>query len=114
MNLFNSTSFVTGGSNGIGRAICHSLAKSGSNIFFTYNSDHIAAKSLAPSFSLNVRVGYTQMDLNFRASISDALDACINQFGGFNILVNNAGINNPTDFDKITDSDWDNIMSVNL
>ncbi|MDH5749138.1 MAG: SDR family oxidoreductase, partial [Rhodospirillales bacterium] len=35
-------------------------------------------------------------------------------FGGLDILINNAGINNPTDFDRITDAEWDEILDVNL
>ena len=42
------------------------------------------------------------------------MKAAAAHFGGFSVLVNNAGINKPTDFDQVTDEDWDQILAVNL
>src|SRR6202012_4225819 len=53
------------------------------------------------------------MDVADRASVeATAKDA--RAFGAISILINNAGINKPTDFDKVTDSDWDEIVDTNL
>ena len=53
------------------------------------------------------------MDVTNRASIEQAAKQAA-AFGPISILVNNAGINKPTDFDQISDGDWDTILNVNL
>ena len=54
------------------------------------------------------------MEVADRVSIVAAADAAERALGPVSVLVNNAGVNKPTDFDQITDADWDWIMSVNL
>ena len=54
------------------------------------------------------------MEVTDRAAIAAALDRTESELGPLRILVNNAGINMPTDFDKVSDADWDEIPSVNL
>jgi 3-oxoacyl-[acyl-carrier protein] reductase len=54
-----------------------------------------------------------QMDVTNRASIEVAAEQA-RGFGAISILVNNAGVNKPTDFDRVTDEDWDFILSTNL
>jgi 3-oxoacyl-[acyl-carrier protein] reductase len=53
------------------------------------------------------------LDVTDRASV-EALVKDAKGFGPISILVNNAGINKPTDFDKIEDADWDTILNTNL
>ena len=53
------------------------------------------------------------MDVTDRASVDAAVKAA-EAFGAISILVNNAGINKPTDFDQISDADWDTILATNL
>jgi len=53
------------------------------------------------------------LDVTDRASV-EALVKDAKSFGPIAILVNNAGINKPTDFDKIEDADWDTILNTNL
>ncbi|MCE9524241.1 MAG: SDR family oxidoreductase, partial [Alphaproteobacteria bacterium] len=49
-----------------------------------------------------------------RKSVENAMLQATDRFGPFSILVNNAGINKPTDFDQVSDEDWDHILGVNL
>ena len=55
-----------------------------------------------------------QLDQKDRKSIENAVKAVREKFGAINILVNNAGIVQKKPFEKITDADWDEVMSVNL
>ena len=56
-----------------------------------------------------------QMDVTDRASIEAALQKdAKGALGPISILVNNAGINKPADFDQVSDADWDNILGTNL
>lgn len=113
-SLEGKTAFVTGGSRGIGRAIAIGLAEAGANVAFTYRSQRTAAENVAREIeAVGKRALALQMDVTRRADVEAAArDA--KAFGAISILVNNAGINKPTDFDKVTDEDWDDILSANL
>jgi 3-oxoacyl-[acyl-carrier protein] reductase len=54
------------------------------------------------------------LDVRDRRSIREALAAVEREFGGLDVLINNAGINKPTDLDKVTEEDFDEILAVNL
>ena len=115
MNLKDKVAFVTGGSRGIGKSISLALARAGASVVLTYR----AQKGLADEVVANiVTSGGTavalQMDVCDRSSVRNAMSACMDLFGYINCLVNNAGINKPTDFDQVTDQDWENILAVNL
>lgn len=106
---------VTGGSRGIGRAICVALAKAGARVALTYREQAEAARSVVETIQQEGGVALAiKMDVRDRTSIRAALDVCRDEFGGLEVLVNNAGINKPTDFDQVTDDDWDEILAINL
>lgn len=113
-SLEGKAAFVTGGSRGIGRAIAIGLAQAGADVAFTYRSQRADAANVAREIeALGKRALALQMDVTQRADVETAArDA--KAFGALSILVNNAGINKPTDFDKVTDQDWDDILSANL
>jgi 3-oxoacyl-[acyl-carrier protein] reductase len=115
MCLKDKVALVTGGSRGIGRAISLALAKAGARVALTYREQAEAARSVVEAIQ---QEGGAALALNMevceRTSIRAALEACRDEFGGVDVLVNNAGINKPTDFDQVTEEDWDEILAVNL
>ena len=115
MKLNGKNAFVTGGSRGIGKSICVALAKEGANIAFTYKDNELAASELINEIKkIGKSVMSFQCDVREREQLSKVFKQIETKWKKLDILVNNAGINNPTDFDKITDSDWDEVLSVNL
>lgn len=107
--------FVTGGSRGIGSAIVQKLAKEGAHVIFSYINDKNSSDRLIDSISdYNPNVQSIQMDVSKRASVINAISNLRKDINHLDVLVNNAGINKPEDFDKITDNDWDMILDVNL
>ena len=110
--LTGRTAFVTGGSRGIGKAIVRGLANAGAKVAFTYQSKRDEA--LALQRELDNRALAFEMEVTNRGSVANAMSAAAERLGPFSILVNNAGINKPTDFDQVTDADWDQILGVNL
>lgn len=113
--LRGKTAFVTGGSRGIGKSIVGRLAEAGARVAFTYRDKQDEAKVLQDSLNKADKPALSiQMDVANRQSIQGAMKQAADHFGGFSILVNNAGINKPTDFDQVTDEDWDQILTVNL
>lgn len=115
MKLNGKNAFITGGSRGIGKSICIELAKEGANIAFTYKDNELAASELINEIKkIGKSVMSFQCDVREREQLSKVFKQIKTKWKKLDILVNNAGINNPTDFDKITDSDWDEVLSVNL
>jgi 3-oxoacyl-[acyl-carrier protein] reductase len=105
---------VTGGSRGIGRAIALGLAQAGADVALTYREKRAEADAVVREIEgLGRHAMALQMDVTDRASVAAAArDA--RSLGAISILVNNAGINKPTDFDQVTDADWDSILATNL
>jgi NAD(P)-dependent dehydrogenase (short-subunit alcohol dehydrogenase family) len=113
-SLAGKNAVITGGSRGIGRAIALGLAEAGADIVFTYRDDAAAAAVTGVEIGTRRRRSLgIPMDVTNRASVEKAA-AKAQEFGPISILVNNAGINKPTDFDKIEDADWDNVVDTNL
>src|SRR3984957_7632675 len=114
-SLAGKSAFVTGGSRGIGRAIAKGLARAGADVAFSYRERRDEAeKTLADIESLGRRGLGLPMDVSDRSSVEAAAKDAHAAFGSLSILVNNAGINKPTDFDQVSDADWDQILGTNL
>jgi 3-oxoacyl-[acyl-carrier protein] reductase len=114
-SLSGKTAFVTGGSRGIGRAIAIALAEAGADVALTYRARADEARAVAREIETRGRrVLSLQMDVADRASVEAAARDAKVAFGAISILVNNAGINKPTDFDQVSDADWDSILATNL
>jgi 3-oxoacyl-[acyl-carrier protein] reductase len=113
-SLNGKSAVVTGGSRGIGRAIAFGLAEAGADVLITYREKFAEAEGVVKAIEAKSRRGRAvQMDVTDRASVAAAVVAA-REFGTISILVNNAGINKPTDFDQISDADWDDILATNL
>ncbi|MDZ7771590.1 MAG: SDR family NAD(P)-dependent oxidoreductase [Balneolaceae bacterium] len=100
MQLEDKIAFVTGGSRGIGKAIALEMAREGARVAFTYVANEEAAEETADLITQETgsKPLVLQMEVRDRASVQEALQACVEHFGGLHVLVNNAGVNNPTDF----------------
>jgi 3-oxoacyl-[acyl-carrier protein] reductase len=114
-SLAGKRAFVTGGSRGIGRAIAKGLARAGADVAFSYRERRDEAEKTLADIEATGRRGLAlPMDVADRASVEAAAKDAHTAFGSLSILVNNAGINKPTDFDQVTDADWDQILNTNL
>ncbi|GHF29490.1 3-oxoacyl-ACP reductase [Kordiimonas sediminis] len=112
-DLTGKICLVTGGSRGIGRAIVTAYVRAGAEVYFTYATNQKAAHSLCDELGLDLARAVCA-DVRDRIAVAALLKNIDTDFGRLDVLVNNAGINNPTDFDQITDEDWDEILAVNL
>ncbi len=115
LSLSGRTAFVTGGSRGIGRAIAEELALAGADVALTFRERAAEAASVCAEIAKNgCKAVALRMDVTDRASIVAAAAEANKQLGPISVLVNNAGINSPTDFDKIEEQDWDLVLATNL
>lgn len=113
-SLTGKCAVVTGGSRGLGAAIALGLAGAGADVLLTYREKQDEAHAVARQIAaLGRRALAVRMDVTHRLSVEQCA-AQARAFGPVQILVNNAGINKPTDFDAITDADWDMILDANL
>ena len=114
-SLDGKVALVTGGSRGIGRAIALTLAEAGARVALTYlDKAEVAAGVVAEIERTGGTAAAFRLDVRDRAQAEAVLSELSTQWGGLHVLVNNAGINKPTDFDQISDDDWHEIMDVNL
>ena len=113
-SLSGRNAVVTGGSRGIGRAIALGLAEAGADVVLTYREKADEAQAAVRDIeAMGRRALAIRMDVTDRTTVETAARRT-RDFGPVSILVNNAGINKPTDFDQVTDSDWDAILETNL
>jgi 3-oxoacyl-[acyl-carrier protein] reductase len=112
--LHGRCAVVTGGSRGIGAAIALGLAEAGADVLLTYRERSAEADGIVRQIAaLGRRAVAVPMDVTDRASVARAAQTA-RGFGAISILVNNAGINMPADFDRIDDADWDRVLDTNL
>ena len=113
-SLEGKNAIVTGGSRGIGRAIALGLAQAGANVALTYREKQDEAEAVGREIAKRGREALVlRMDVTDRSSVEAAARDC-RAFGPLGVLINNAGINKPTDFDQVSDADWDTILATNL
>lgn len=107
---------VTGGSGGIGSAICDALAKCGCAIAVHYYHGEKQANELADALheKYHVETCTVQANVADADSVRAMFDALDNRFGAIDVLVNNAGIAQQKLFTDITDKDWKHMVGVNL
>lgn len=111
----NKVALVTGGSRGIGRAICEALAREGASVLVNFAEESSRAKDVAAAIiQAGGRAMAIQADVASRASVQDMATAARKHFGPVDILVNNAGIlrwGTTLEFDE---ADLDRLISVNV
>jgi len=115
MQLQNKIALVTGGTRGIGKAIVVALAEAGANVAFTYRSSKESADAIAADLQAKGKraVGY-QSDASEFNQANEIVQKVIQEFGRIDILVNNAGITKDGLLMRMSESDWDAVITTNL
>ena len=115
MSLQGKNALVTGGSRGIGRAICLELARRGANVVFSYAGNTAAAEeTLKELEALGVQAVAIQADVADAAACEAMVKEVISAFGSLQILVNNAGITRDNLALSISEADFDAVLDTNL
>ena len=114
-DLKNRVALVTGGSRGIGAGIAVALAGAGADIAVNYREQRTAAQSVCKEISsLGRNAIAVQADVSRAQEITGMVSEVETSLGPIDILVNNAAIAQPRPFEEITETEWDQILSVNL
>ncbi|HXE95169.1 MAG TPA: 3-oxoacyl-ACP reductase family protein [Dongiaceae bacterium] len=114
--LEGRVALVTGGTRGIGAAICRSLASQGAVIAAGYTGNEKAAGEFRDSFTgtYATPVSIHKGNLSEPDDCRRTIDEVIAMHGRLDILVNNAGITSDKTVLKMTDDDWFKVLNVNL
>jgi NAD(P)-dependent dehydrogenase (short-subunit alcohol dehydrogenase family) len=111
--LAGRNAIVTGGANGIGRAIVERLRAEGCRIMIA-DVDDEAGPRLAQLLGGDEIVRFTECDVGERLDVRNLVAATTEAFGGVDIVVNNAGISSGAEFLDLKEDDFDRVMRVNL
>ena len=111
MKLSGKIALVTGSSRGIGKAIAEAFLEEGASVIVTYHKNAKMAKNVIRGYKNSLVI---KLDISNKKSIKNAIKQIMKKYGRIDILVNNAGINKPTDFENVTEKDWDKILNTNL
>lgn len=111
-SLTGKTVLVTGGGQGLGAAICRTLAASGANLVIA-DVQIDKAQQLAAELE-GSRCLVLNMDVGNEQQVQDAIRQAVETFGRLDVLVNNAGTDRTCSMDELDYSDWERIMRTNL
>ena len=113
--LENKVALITGGSRGIGKSLVEKFISNGCNVAFTYNNSESDAKLIESNLS--------EKDIKIKRYKSNAakyfepeilVNSVINDFGKIDILINNAGITKDNLLMRMSEDDFNQVLSVNL
>lgn len=113
--LEGKRAFITGGTRGIGAAMCEVFAREGADIAFNYNQSDLLAEEVLKKITAHARRAKS-----FRVSVTDRVGLkrmtrdLVEEWGGIDILVNNAAINRRDNFATTTDRAWDEVIDTNV
>ncbi len=109
------TIVVTGGSKGIGRAVCLAFAGPDTRIFFNYAAAGEAAEETVRRVAeAGGSARADQVDVASASAVNGFIEGIIEETGGIDVLVNNAGIARDGLLVRMKDADWDAVMDANL
>jgi 3-oxoacyl-[acyl-carrier protein] reductase len=111
----NRVAIITGGTRGIGLAIAHRLAKDGYDLVLSYRGDaEVAAAAQREIEPYGRRLLVVASDVSNADEAGTLIETTVNEFGKLDALVNNAGITRDTLIMRMSEDDWDAVLSTNL
>ena len=116
LNLKGKNAIVTGGSRGLGKAICERLAEEGANILLSYISNAEKAETIAADIMRRhgVKAAAVRADVSVEADVQALFAAALDLFSSVDVLVNNAGVCPVSNILDTTLETWNRVMAVNM
>jgi 3-oxoacyl-[acyl-carrier protein] reductase len=113
--LQDKVALVTGGSRGIGRAICEMFAREGASVIVNFAAHAEKAEAVIAAIKqVGGRGIAVQADVSSTVDVQSLVATAIKQFGHIDIVVNNAGVLVPGNVVHFDEADFDRLMAVNL
>jgi 3-oxoacyl-[acyl-carrier protein] reductase len=109
------TVIVTGGTRGIGKGIAESFLKAGAKVIVTYSTNEAAvAKFKQDNRQFAENIDVQKLDVTKYEEVERFFKYIDTKYGGFEVLVNNAGIRKDSVLAMMRESDWHDVLNVNL
>jgi 3-oxoacyl-[acyl-carrier protein] reductase len=113
--LEGKKALVTGGSRGLGRAICETFAREGADVAFNFNASDDRAAEVVRAIESYGRTGRAyKVSVTDRPGCNHMVREIIAEFGHLDILVNNAAVNRSDNFATMTANAWHEVFDVNV
>ncbi len=112
--LAGKVALVTGGGRGLGEAICRSLAEAGAIVVPADIRAELVGKLVRDLEEEGRTARGVALDVADESQIDSVVGDIVNEYGRFDILINNAGTDLTVSIEELSIADWDRIMSVNL
>mgnify|MGYP003283514740 FL=1 len=115
IDLTGKKAFITGGSRGVGKAICLTLADCGADVAFTYLSRDEAAMEVAREIEdMGRKALCYKCDVGNFEQMKEVLSDVKNKFSKLDIIINNAGGSKVFEIDELTPEYLDSVLKSNL
>lgn len=111
--LEGKVALITGGSRGIGEAIVREMVAAGAKVAFTYRSSSTLADAIVADLDTD-NVKAFQSDAADYAAAEELIKTVVSEFGSIDILINNAGITKDNLMLRMSEDQWDQVITVNL
>ncbi len=113
--LEGKRAFITGGTRGIGAALCEIFAREGADVAFNYGSRDDLADEMTKKIEAYGRKAFrAKVSVIDRLGMKRLTRELVEKWGGIDILVNNAAINRGDNFATTTDRAWDEVINTNV
>jgi 3-oxoacyl-[acyl-carrier protein] reductase len=113
--LEGKRAFVTGGTRGIGAALCEVFAREGADVAFNFNTREDLAEQTKQKVEAHGRRSHAfKISVTDRVGLKHMTRELVKEWGGIDILVNNAAINRGDNFATTTDRAWDEVVETNV
>ncbi len=114
MEFEGKTVVVTGSARGIGKEIATCFARRGANVVVSDLNEEECSETLGSIKALGGKAIAVKCDVSLAEEVEAMFDSAVKEFGGVDVLVNNAGIFPFIPFAEMTEEQWDKVLDVNL
>jgi 3-oxoacyl-[acyl-carrier protein] reductase len=109
------TVIITGGTRGIGRAIAEGFLEAGAQVIVTYSTNETAAARFRQDNErFAEKIDMQKLDVSKYRNVEEFFKYIDTKYGGFEVLVNNAGVRKDSVLAMMKESDWHDVLNVNL
>jgi len=114
MNLNGKNAIVTGGGRGLGKAVALMLASEGVNVGITGRNEENLKMTVDEIQKLGVKAGYAVFSIDNEIHVKAGIESIVEQLGGVDILINNAGIGDFGSIEDMSSEVWEQVIKTNL
>jgi len=114
MNLKGKNAIITGGGRGLGKAIALILANEGVNVGITGRNEENLKMTVDEIQRLGVNTAYAVFSIDNEIHVKAGIESIVEQLGGVDILINNAGIGDFGSIEEMPSETWEQVIKTNL